>query len=93
MRKKPLYALRNKRSGKLLGGLLEIDDSFRLRLIEPAYIIKVSKGALLVFDSIEAAQKFLEKRNRKLQESYENPELYIKEIEIVELKIMPLKPD
>ena len=93
MRIKPLYALRNKRSGKLLGGLLEIDERFTLRLIEPAHIVKVSRGALLVFDSIESAQKFLEKRNRRLRESYENPESYIKEIEIVELKIMPLKPD
>jgi len=92
MKRKPLYALKHRKSGKLLGGLLEIDERFRLRMKEPAHIVKVSKGALLVFDSIEAAQKFLEKRNHCLQESYENPEPYIKEIEIVELKIMPLKP-
>jgi len=93
MRIKPLYALRNRKSSKLLGGLLEVDDRFMLRLIEPAHFIKVSAGALLVFDSLEAVQKFLEKRNRRLRESYENPEPYIKEIEIVELKIMPLKQD
>jgi len=90
MRIKPLYALRNKRSGKLLGGLLEIDERFMLKLVEPAHIVKVSKGALLVFDSLEAAQKVLEKRNRKLRESYENPEQYIREIEIVRLRIEPL---
>jgi hypothetical protein len=93
MRIKPLYALRNRKSGKLLGGLLEIDDRFMLRLTEPAHIVKVSKGALLVFDTIEAAQKVLEKRNRKLSETCENPAQYLKEIEIVELRIVPLKPD
>ena len=93
MRIKPLYALRNRKSGKLLGGLLEVDDRFMLRLIEPAHIVKISQGALLVFDSIEGAQKFLEKRNRRLRESCENPEQYIKEIEIVKLRIEPIAPD
>jgi|GEM_PF-1057877 len=93
MRIKPLYALRIKRSGKLLGGLLEIDERFLLKFKEPAHIVKVSNGALIVFDSIKAAQKVLEKRNRKLSESCENLEQYIKEIEIVRLRIEPIAPD
>ena len=93
MRIKPLYALRLRRTGKLLGGLLEIDERFMLKLKEPAHIVKINKGALIVFDSIEAALKVLEKRNRRLRESYENPEQYIKEIEIVKLSIEPIKPD
>ena len=87
MKIKPLYALKHKRSRKLLGGLLEIDERFMLKLKEPAHITKVSTGALLVFDSIESAQKVLEKRNKKLRETSEDPEKYIREIEIVKLKI------
>jgi len=90
MRIKPLYALRHRKTGKLLGGLLEIDERFMLKLVEPAHIIKVSTGALLVFDSIVLAQEVLEKRNCKLRETCENPEQYIKEIEIVKLSIEPL---
>lgn len=87
MRIKPLYALRHRRTGKLLGGLLDIDNRFMLKLKEPAHITRISKGALLVFDCFEAAQHALDKRNRKLRESYENPEKYIKEIVIVKLNI------
>ena len=90
MRIKPLYALRHRRTGKLLGGLLDIDNRFMLKLKEPAHITKVSTGALLVFDCFEAAQHALDKRNRKLRESYENPEKFIKEIEIVRLRIEPV---
>jgi len=87
MRIKPLYALRHRRTGKLFGGQVEIDKHFMLKLKEPAHITKISKGAVLVFDCIEAAQYVLDRRNRKLYESGENPEKFKKEIEIVRLKI------
>ena len=74
-----------------MGKVLFIDDRFLLKLKEPAHNVKISKGALLVFDSLEAAQKALAIRNRKLIETYENPEKYFREIVIVELKVMPHK--
>jgi hypothetical protein len=92
MRIKPLYALKHRRTGKLLGGSLEIDDRFMLKLKDPQ-IMTVSKGALIVFDSVKSAQKVLEKRNCKIRETEENPEIYIKEIVIVKLNIEPIKPD
>jgi len=87
MRIKPLYALRHRKTGKLFGGLLEIDKRFMLKLKEPAHITKISNGALLVFDCYEKAQAALDRRNRKLYESGENSEKFKKEIEIVRLRI------